>query len=116
MVASCNEPLGMPSFSVAMRILTAALKDCATRWKLSKETRAFTCVTHVAVAEPRDEHQQSVVITVDEDAIDLQAIPRRLPLRPQLVTRAAEERRIAALDGAIECLLIHEADHQHFPR
>src|SRR5262245_52921700 len=73
-------------------------------------------VAHVAVAEPLHLQQHRVVVTIDEDARDLQAIARRVPLGPERVARAAEERREPGRPRLGERLVVHEADHQHLLR
>src|SRR4051812_29284024 len=118
MVASCKDPLGMPSFSVLdMSFLLSTRSHRREReGEIRKKTRPLTRVADIAVAESRDQQQKRVVVTVDQDAINLQAVAGRLTLGPQLIARAAEERRKPGIDGAIERVLVHEADHQYFSR
>ena len=68
------------------------------------------------VAEPRDLEEHRVLVAIDEQLGHLQPVPRRLPLRPQRVARPAEERREPRRLRALERLVVHEPDHQHFTR
>src|SRR5688500_17244395 len=119
-VASCSDPLGMPSLSV----LGMAAENLSDVWVFRTwrgpvvpcETRSLTGVADVAIAQSGDHHQQRVVVAVDQNAFDSQLVAGSFPLHPQFVARAAEEGRKPALDGAVERLLIHEADHEHFMR
>ena len=91
-VASCSDPFGMPSLmsDVMCRSLSGS------RRTLAEEARPLAGVADVAVAEPRHLQQHRVLVAVDEQlASTLQPVAGRLPLGPQRVARAAEERREA---------------------
>src|SRR5206468_8385520 len=51
---------------------------------------------------------------VDEDLAHRELVSGGLALGPQRVPRAAEERHVARTPRDVPCLLVHEADHQHF--
>src|SRR4051812_6337698 len=67
-----------------------------------EKTRPLAGVAHIAVAEPGDEQQERVIVTIDEDAINLQTVAGRFSLHPQLVARAAEERGKPGIDRAFQ--------------
>src|SRR6188472_2993469 len=86
-VASCSEPLGMPSLRVrAIVLLTFALGGAARR-DLSEEAGSLAGVADVAVPEPRHLQQHRVLVAIDQQVGHLQAVSRGLPLRPELVAR-----------------------------
>ena len=68
----------------------------------------------MANARPERLHldEQGVEIAVGRNILDQQLVPRRFAFEPQLVPRAAEERRVAGFDGLLESLFIHETDHK----
>src|SRR5436190_23270199 len=101
-VASCSEPLGMPSLSIR-----------ATLVRLPEKARPLPRVADIAVAEPGDLEEHRVLVAVDEQRGHLQPVPRRLPLGPQRVARAAEEGREPGRARALQRLVVHEPDHQH---
>src|SRR5262245_13170464 len=69
-VASCNDPLGIPSFSfIGLR-------------QRPKEARALARVTDVAVAKALHLYQHGILIAVDEQRFHLETIPGGLALRP----------------------------------
>ena len=64
-------------------ISTAAAKIAPwSFFKGPEKTRPLSGVADVAVAEPRHEQQQRVVVAINQDAIDLKAIAGRFPFRP----------------------------------
>ena len=71
-------------------------------------------VADVPVAEPPHLEQHRVVVAVDEQVDDFELVAGRFALHPQLVARAAEERREAGAPRLGERDLVHEADHQDF--
>src|SRR6478672_393535 len=102
-VASCSDPLGSPSFSVAAMSLLQF-----------PEARARARVADVAVTQTRDLQQHGVLVAVDEQGCDLQAVAGGLPFRPQRMPRAAEERGEARRARPCERFFVHESHHQHF--
>jgi hypothetical protein len=70
----------------------------------------------VSISLTRDFQQQGIVVTIDQHRSDAQAIPRRFPLHPERVARAAEEGGVPRGARAVEGFLVHEAHHQHFRR
>src|SRR4051794_38147142 len=120
-VASCSEPFGIPSFRV---IVTApwpappreGLARSASALLLlvqrSVETGPRAGVAHVAVAEPPYFQQHGVVIAIDQDLGDRELVARGLAFHPQLVARAAEERREPGALRFGERDLVHETHHQ----
>src|SRR3989338_6191338 len=105
-VASCSEPLGMPSLSFIIKALRSLVGQ------LSEEARSLARMAHVAVALPDDLHQHRVVVAIDEDVDDLEPVARCFALHPQRVARAAEEGGEAGASRQRERLFIHETDHQ----
>src|SRR5579872_424959 len=104
-VASCSEPLGMPSLSAISSVRQSSI-----------EAGALAGVADVAVPEPPDLEKHGVVVAVDEDVDDREPVAGRLAFHPQRLTRAAEERGEAAAPRFGEGDVVHEADHQHFGR
>src|SRR5450830_2054415 len=88
-VASCSEPLGIPSLSV----LAMALRD------LPVEARALAGVTDIALAEPRHFQQDRVLVAVGQERGHLQAVARGFPFGPQRVPRTAEKGREPRVQG-----------------
>src|SRR5205807_837125 len=58
-------------------------------------------------------HENRILIAIREDLFHHEAVSGAFALEPEFVARAAEEGRISGLHRAPECLLIHEAEHEH---
>src|SRR5438128_6720245 len=97
-VASCSEPLGIPSLSVRAIALRHLPEKAGPRAR----------VADIAVAEPGHLEEHRVVVAIDEQLGHLQAIPRGLTFRPERIARSTEERRKAGRLRFLECLVIHE--------
>jgi hypothetical protein len=78
----------------------------------SEETRPLTRMTRIAVAEPLHFHEHSVIVAIDEDVDDFEAIAGSFALHPQLVARPAEKGGEAAPPRLGKRVLVHEADHE----
>src|SRR4051794_28900157 len=106
-VASCSEPLGMPSFSF---IASPPIHHHAHRGHQGKHRtissvvssvsfvliqRSKTCsragVADVAVAEALHLQQHGVIVAIDQELDHLELVAGGLALHPQLVAAAAEE-------------------------
>src|SRR5678815_1089266 len=122
-VASCSEPFGMPSFSLAIflfrviRVIRgcslAALSVALIRGHLPVETGPLAGVADITVAEPLHFEQHRVLVAVHQHLGDLQPVAGGFPLRPQRVARAAEERGKAGRLRPLERLVVHEPHHQY---
>ncbi len=58
-------------------------------------------------------HQQRVSIAVGSQLDELQPVPARLTLGPELVPATAVERHPAGGAGALDGLPVHVAQHEH---
>src|SRR5208283_2579646 len=81
--------------------------------QINVEASARARVADHASAFNPNPAQDRVAVTIGGGGDDPQAIARGLTLGPQLITRAAEERYIAVLQGHVECRPVHEAEHEH---
>src|SRR5262245_35602510 len=81
---------------------------------LGEEARALAGVAHVAVALALRLDEHRIFVTVDEDLLHREPIPRRLALRPQRIACPAEKRDVSRLPRQLPGLVVHEPDHQHF--
>src|SRR3954451_24687605 len=99
-VASCRDPLGIPSLSFMRGDLV-----CACEWVSSdrlEEAGALAGVTDIAVTQPLHLQQHRVIVAVGEHLNDLQAVAGGFALHPQRVASAAEEGGEAGLLGQRE--------------
>jgi hypothetical protein len=56
--------------------------------------------------------EQRIEVAVGRGGHDLQAIPRRLAFRPELIAGATVKRHIAALSRLVPRFLVHKPKHQ----
>ena len=61
-----------------------------------EKARALARMTDESITEPVHLHQHRVVVAIDEDVDDFQAVAGCLAFHPELVARPAEEGREAA--------------------
>src|SRR2546422_3863584 len=88
-VASCSEPFGIPSLSFISRL---AFRELV---RPPEKAAPLARMTDVAAAKALHAHEHRVLVAVDQQVADREPVAGRLALRPQFVTRAAEERHIA---------------------
>src|SRR5262249_32217472 len=89
---------------------------CEFICQLTEKTRSVAGVTHVSVTQTLHLDQHCIVVAVDQTRRNRETISRCLPLHPELAARATEERRIPSPFGLIQCLLVHESNHEHLGR
>src|SRR5438045_1941589 len=100
MVASCNEPLGIPSFNFIKTQRTQRPPTAPTQRtqrktsQRARETRPCARVTHVAFPETLHFDQHRVFVAVDEDLGHFEFVAGGLAFHPQRAAAAAEERRV----------------------
>src|SRR4051794_22123100 len=111
-VASCSEPFGIPSLSLA----TSGPRLCRVARQLSVEAGPLAGVAHVPVTQPLHLQQHGIVVAIDQRRGDLETVAGGLALGPQLAARAAEKRREPGLERERQGILVHEPDHQHLVR
>lgn len=70
-------------------------------------------MTNEAVALDTDFHEYCVLVAVGRGGDEAQAISAGLALCPELIASAAVEGYIAAAQGKVEGLAIHEPHHEH---
>src|ERR1700733_4305590 len=63
-----------------------------------------------------DGDQQNVLVAIRANRFDGLHVPAALALEPQLVSRAAEEMRLAGLDRFAQRIAIHPGHHQNLVR
>ena len=69
-----------------------------------------------AGAERFDLDQQRIVVAIDGDFLDDEAVPGAFALHPQLIARAAVEGDKAGVAGFAKGFVVHEADHENAVR
>ena len=108
-VASCSEPLGMPSFSELHRPASVHAVSASRRSRCASPVWQTS-----AVAEAASASTSTVSSSQSTRACaTCEPVARRLALGPQRVAGAAEEGHVAGAAGDVPGLLVHEADHQH---
>src|SRR5665811_205209 len=60
-----------------------------------------------------DPDEQSVTVTVQRNALDVLSVARGVALAPVLATTARPEGHPTRRQCAMECLVVHPADHEH---
>src|ERR1700674_1246143 len=77
------------------------------------EARAAAGMAGGAGARDVNLHDEGVLIAVDQEVDNLEAVAGRRAFLPQLLARARPEPGGALLDGAGERLLVHVREHEH---
>src|SRR5687767_386928 len=98
-------------FDTSVRFMRQLLLSCR---KFSEEARRLSRVAHLAVALADRFDQHGVFVAIDQQSHHSKPVAGCLSLGPERAAGPAEEGRVAGRDRAVQRLLVHEANHQHF--